>query len=272
MAEAPLTVLHLCPHPDDEAIAAPATLLALRDAGHRVVNFACGVGRPADHARRRAELEEAARRTRFELRVHEPPLAISAGDDLALAQATLEGTLDRILADEEISLVVSPSPHDRHPGHELVGRAAGNVLARRGDEVPVWWLWGLWGDLPLPTLVTPFGADRLEEIQHVLSAYVGEIARNDYPAMVEGRATASRVLGAERVFGFGGARLDDEPYAELLTEVVRRDSRWYASGPRLLDPSRPLASTEPYRAIDWWLAEPSFTERLAAPAPPAPRR
>jgi len=31
-------VLHLAPHPDDEALGAPATLLALRDAGHRVIN------------------------------------------------------------------------------------------------------------------------------------------------------------------------------------------------------------------------------------------
>jgi len=34
-------VLHLAPHPDDEALGAlgaPATLLALRDASHRLIN------------------------------------------------------------------------------------------------------------------------------------------------------------------------------------------------------------------------------------------
>ena len=34
------TVLHLSPHPDDEIAGMPATLMALRDAGWRVVNVA----------------------------------------------------------------------------------------------------------------------------------------------------------------------------------------------------------------------------------------
>lgn len=269
MASTPLTVLHLCPHPDDEAIAVPATLMALRDAGHRVVNFACGLGRPADHARRRAELEEAARRSRFELRVHDPPLAISAGDDLPLAQARLTRAVEQLLDEEQVSLVVSPSPHDRHPGHELVGRAARDVLAARGRSAPRWWLWGLWADLPLPTLVTPFGEERLAEVLRTLDAYTGENARNDYPAMVAARGTVNRVLGAERAFGFGRPGIDADPYAELLTEVVRREGGWHAAAPRLLDERDPLASPGPYSAIDWWIAEPSFTERLEAARPPA---
>ena len=51
------TILHLSPHPDDEIAGAPATLMALREAGWRVVNVACGLGRPAQHQRRRAEVE-----------------------------------------------------------------------------------------------------------------------------------------------------------------------------------------------------------------------
>ena len=67
----------------------PATLMALRDAGWRVVNLACGLGRPAQHQRRRAEVEEACRRAGFELLPCEPPLPLSAGDDLAAAEETL---------------------------------------------------------------------------------------------------------------------------------------------------------------------------------------
>ena len=36
------TLLHLSPHPDDELAGMPATLMALRDAGWRIVNLACG--------------------------------------------------------------------------------------------------------------------------------------------------------------------------------------------------------------------------------------
>jgi LmbE family N-acetylglucosaminyl deacetylase len=44
-----LTVLHLAPHPDDEVLGAGATLLGLREAGHRVINLACSRGRPDQH-------------------------------------------------------------------------------------------------------------------------------------------------------------------------------------------------------------------------------
>ena len=46
-------VIHPHSHPDDESIAAPCTLLALKDAGWREVNFAASLGRPADRPRRR---------------------------------------------------------------------------------------------------------------------------------------------------------------------------------------------------------------------------
>jgi len=39
-----LRVLHVAPHPDDEALGAPCTLLRLKDAGARVVVVACGRG------------------------------------------------------------------------------------------------------------------------------------------------------------------------------------------------------------------------------------
>ena len=85
----PNTLLQLSPHPDDELAGMPATLMALRDAGWRIVNLACGLGRPEQHERRLAELEEACRRAGFELRLCDPPLALSADDDLRAAEVTL---------------------------------------------------------------------------------------------------------------------------------------------------------------------------------------
>ena len=67
----------------------PATLMALRDAGWRIVNLACGLGRPAQHQRRRAEVEEACRRAGFELLPSDPPLALSADDDLTASEVAL---------------------------------------------------------------------------------------------------------------------------------------------------------------------------------------
>ena len=83
------TVLHLAPHPDDELIGAPATLMALRDADYRIVNVACSLGRREQRSRREAELREACRRAGFELIIPEHPVAISKDDDHAEAYEQL---------------------------------------------------------------------------------------------------------------------------------------------------------------------------------------
>ena len=88
-----MLVLHASPHPDDELIGAPATLMALRDAGHEIVNLACSFGRPADAATRRAEVEEACRRAGFELVADVEPV--------------------ELLRERSFDLVIGPSPHDR---------------------------------------------------------------------------------------------------------------------------------------------------------------
>jgi LmbE family N-acetylglucosaminyl deacetylase len=252
----PLTFLHLAPHPDDESIGAPMTLLALRDAGHAVINVAVSLGRPADHERRLAEVREACRRADFEL-IDTPRLAISGGDDRDAAQAELTRIVTGLIAEHGADVVVAPSPHDGHHGHEVVGRAA------RDAAPPRLWFWGLWADLPWPTLYAGFGEEDLARAQHVLAAHAGELARNDYAALLRARAVASRTLGAERVFGFGSA-VRPRPFAELLMEVVH-DDEWRTGPARELDPRDPLAAPADgaWRSVPiaWWLYGASFFER-----------
>jgi LmbE family N-acetylglucosaminyl deacetylase len=257
---APIEVLHLAPHPDDESIASPATLLALCEAGHQVVNVACSLGRPEQVARRRSELLEARSRAGFGLVILDPPLAISRGDDLEAAQSTLARWIAERIDSTGVDLVVSPSPHDGHYGHEVVGRAAREGI-KRSRRRPRWWAWNIWADLPFPTLVTEFGHERLEQALHVLAAHAGELARNDYADLVRCRAVTSRVLGAERVFGFGSHGLD-APFAELLLELGMPAGEWVAYEPRTLDPERPLDGRPADRPLRWWLDEPSYRDRL----------
>ena len=47
-----MRVLQISPHPDDELLGAPATLIALAQAGHEVVNLAVSLGRDQDRPRR----------------------------------------------------------------------------------------------------------------------------------------------------------------------------------------------------------------------------
>jgi LmbE family N-acetylglucosaminyl deacetylase len=231
-----MLVLHAAPHPDDELIGAPATLMALRDEGHEIVNLACSLGRPEDAARRRAELEEACRRARFELVV---------------------GDLETLLTERPFDLLLGPSPHDRHSLHESVGRALVAAL-EKGLGPDRLWLWGLWGALPFPTTAVEFDERRLEEIQHALAAHESQVSRNDYRRLVAGRGMASTVLGAELIFGFGEEGLAG-PYAELTSEVVRVGSDWRLGAPRVLDPREPFP--EPTgREVGGWLHSPSAVD------------
>lgn len=256
-----MDVLHVAPHPDDELIGAPAALMSLRDAGHTVVNLACGLGRPAHHARRRAELREACRRAGFELEIPDPPVALSASDDLDIAEARIAALVQEAVDRRSPGVVVSPSPHDRHPGHEVVARAVRRVLARRPRAR--WWMWGLWADLPLPTLLVPFGDARLEEILNALDAHAGELRRNDYRALIRGRALANRVLAPERVYGWGHSG-DAVDYAEVITEVARVEGTWRLAAPGRLDVEPPRF--EPGADVGWWVEGQSVTQRLASPA------
>lgn len=258
-----LTVLHLAPHPDDEVIGAPATLIRLRDAGHRVINLACSLGRPDQQDRRRGEAVEACRRAGFELQVLEPTLRISSGDDLERARRTLTDEIRRLVQDLEIGLVVAPSPQDGHYGHEVVGQAARDALAV--EEAPRLWMWAIWADLPLPTLFAPFGEEALARATYALCAHAGELGRNDYVHLLRCRGVTARVLGAERVFGFG-AQGRDVPYAELLTEVAYGDGEWWAGAPREPDPANPLAEIGQDRPLGWWMTGPSFNTRLRTEA------
>jgi LmbE family N-acetylglucosaminyl deacetylase len=274
MAGSCLTILHLAPHPDDESIGAPATLLELQAAGHHVINYPCSFGRAEQVNTRRAEVEEACRRAGFELDRAARGFSISSGDNLAAAQRGLTAEVRERIAARRVEIVVAPSPHDGHHGHELIGRAARDEVGACGDRAPRLWLWGLWADLPWPTLYVGFDERRLDQVIHVLEAHTSQLARNDYRELVRGRTRANRVLGAERVFGYGSATHEPHRFAELLTEAVLRDGRWWASPAREpLDPRAPLADLPPPRLGDdavrarahplgWWLGEQSFGDRM----------
>jgi LmbE family N-acetylglucosaminyl deacetylase len=228
------TVVHVAPHPDDEAVGCPGALLHLRDRGWRVISVIASLGFPDQWSRRHAECEEASRRASFEPVFLEPPLNISLGDDLALATDRVAVELPQIVEAYGATVVVSPSPHDVHHGHEAVGRGVQRAMATLPTSVR-WWMWGVWGDLPAPNVFHPFGDGELARMLHILEAYAGELERNDFRRLLTGRATANAVLGSERVFGFGAPAASALPYAEVLTEVRHIEGRFMASEPHGLD-------------------------------------
>jgi LmbE family N-acetylglucosaminyl deacetylase len=251
----PPTVVHVAPHPDDEALGCPAVLLHLRDRGWRVVSVLASLGFPDQWERRRAEFEEASRRAGFLPVLLDPPLPLSLTDDLARASDRVAAELPQIVAAHEASVVASPSPHDVHHGHECVARGVQRALEALPSTVR-WWMWGIWGDLPAPNVFFPFGERELSRMLHILEAYTGELERNDYRRLLSGRAMTNAVLGSERVFGFGSPAASPLPYAELLTEVRRMGSRWMASEAHQLDDG-PLADQWVDVDLTAWIEGPS---------------
>jgi LmbE family N-acetylglucosaminyl deacetylase len=275
------TALHLAPHPDDEMIGAPATLMTLRDGGWRVVNLACGLGGAADASRRRGreqELRESCRRAGFELLIADVSPGAASGSGSG-SQQRLASAVDEAMEELGPSVLVAPSPHDGHPRHEAVGRAA--VAACEGAlGAPRLWLWGLWSDLAFATLAVGFDEKRLQEVLGCLEAHEGELTRNDYRRLVHGRAEMNASLGPERVFGFGSRAVlpPGAEYVELLCEALQEDGTWVLGSSRWLDPDDPLGTGSSYPQeeshtksgspgppditdIGEWLHEPSVSTR-----------
>jgi LmbE family N-acetylglucosaminyl deacetylase len=256
-------VIAVSPHPDDELLGAPATLMAFRDAGWRVINLACSMGRPADAGRRHGELAVACREAGFELLIPDETPPIGRDDDLRLAQASLAGAIEGAVASSGARLLVGPSPHDGHHGHEVVGRAIVDAVELGAAPIDVMF-WGLWSDLPVANVLVPFDADRLAEIRRALRSHVGELWRNRFDRLLEGRATANAVLGPERVFGYGSEGIG-QPYAELVTHVRWAPQRqWRLAERRVLDPAAPLTPGEDFGGaeVGWWLRSESVASRL----------
>jgi LmbE family N-acetylglucosaminyl deacetylase len=239
-------VLYVIPHPDDEVLGACGTLLQLRDAGWEVLTLACSLGRPSQSATRIEELVEACRRAGFELRHTAHPVGISAGDDLEQAERLLTAEIADALRETSPALLVGPSPHDGHHGHEVVGRSIHRALADiAASSRPRWWMWELWSALPVPTLYVPVSGATLKRVDRVLQAHGSELARNDYRRALRARCELAAALGAERVFGWGTAGTADD-YAEILTELLCDQwDRWPLAAPRRLDPAEPLSGAVP---------------------------
>lgn len=249
------SVLLVSPHPDDEIIGAGATILGLQAAGYNVINLAASLGKPEQYERRRAELTDACDRAGIQLVIPEEPAHISSGDDLVASQTYLTGLIKELLEEHRPDIVIAPSIHDNHHGHEVVARAArDSLLGRDGARL---WMYNVWGELPHPNIYSPFDQTRLDKVLHVLDAYTGENARNDYRQLVLGRALLGPVLGTEKVFGFGSAAASSLPYAELLTEVIQVDGAWQEGQKRVLTPETILDMPSSPKSLDTWMNSPS---------------
>ena len=252
----PAAVLAVIPHPDDEVLGAGGALWAARAAGRPATVLAVSLGRDGDQPRRRAELERSCHVLDVELIVLEPPLAISAADRRARPDA-LERSQERLTEElasllaparrqappepHSLPLVIAPSVHDRHPAHELVGRAVRDALERAAAPASVWW-WQLWGaGGPQTTAVVLDDAE--PELLRALGCHAGELQRNRYGEYLSCRLRVDAVLGAELLFGFG-TRGWSWTCAALYCETLLTASGWCFAEPRVIKPAARFGAGE----------------------------
>lgn len=239
------TVLHVSPHPDDESIGVPCTLLALKDAGWRVVNLVCSLGRETEWGRREQEVVAATTIAEFENVFPTRSVRMSSGDNHGAAQNAIIRMLKPWLADPAVGLVIGPHLDDGHHAHETVARAIRDALVEADRPIP-WWMWGIWRDLPQPTMYVPCHPFHVDVSEKMITEYKGENSRNSYRAMHRARRRVNAVLGAEQVFGFGEGHRDGTKWAELLAEVSYRDGAWVCGPPRQVDVPEPTTQwTDP---------------------------
>lgn len=235
----------MSPHPDDESIGAPCTLLGLQESGWDIVNLVCSLGRQPDWDRRRAEADCAATRAGFRNVYPPEPIRMSSGDNQRAARQAVSALIEKQFDDLPIDLVVGPHPEDRHHAHVTVAHAIEDSLTRIGRPIR-WWMWGIWRELPEPTMFVPCTERHLRRSASMVAAYRGENDRNRYNRIHWTRRKVNAVMGAEQVFGFGSPNIGVE-YAELLTERIYEDGKWRNGAPRLLSLATP-ASADPDHA------------------------
>lgn len=222
--------LHVSPHPDDETLGGGPALGVLHAAGWRIVNLACGLGRPEQHERRGRELAAALAEWGFEDERIDPPVPIGGRDDLVAARTRIAAEVTGMLARLRPAVVVSPHEDDAHHGHETVARAVMTALGRGSGADPAvrWWAWGLWRDLAAPNVLVPVTAEVVDRAERSLAHHAGELRRAPYGGLPAARGRVAAALGWERVFGFGSASALSTPYADLLLERVWSGVDWVA--------------------------------------------
>ena len=223
------TVLHISPHPDDEALGAPATLLLLRRAGWRVVNAVVSLGHTDDHR------ADGARRWR------RPGVRASSCGSPRTHRPWRSGSGRRWTSSRPHSCSL-PHPIDAHPRHEATSTGGSALRVRGGGR---------------PAGVVAVGVVGRPALPHAVRALRRRRARRGAARArrVHGRARAQRLAAvlleaatvAHAVFGerprlrLRHRTCIRRALPELLTECRLVDGHWQPCDPRLLDPSAPAS-------------------------------
>src|SRR5262245_1346429 len=207
---APMNVVVIAPHPDDEAIGCGGAICLHADRGDRLTTVVLTSGElglkhlPCDEARRIREGEclEAAR-----VLGTAPPVFLRCTDwYLAEAVEPAAAALGPVLARERPELVYLPHPHEWHPDHQAAAAVAAAALDGWARPLPQLRMYEVW--TPLQEF------DEVEDISAVMDRKLRAV--RCYRSQLDHFHYDRAVQGLNQYRGCLAARV---AYAEVFTCV-----------------------------------------------------
>jgi N-acetylglucosamine malate deacetylase 1 len=221
-SQAPITIMLLSPHPDDESIMSSLPLRLMHENGAKVINVAVSFGsNKAREAARRRELKNACQHLNFQLEI------------LSDNWATKARELKQLIRQHQPALIMAPHLKDHHPTHIRTGELLKTTLGQlKNVETIVAWT-EYWGQMAKPNLLVEVPTELVHLQMQALALHEGEVARNPFHLRLPAWMMDNVRRGSE-VIGGAGITPPHFPFGVILTLQTFRDGKFRR--PRALNP------------------------------------
>jgi LmbE family N-acetylglucosaminyl deacetylase len=190
---APLTIMLLSPHPDDECITGSLALRLGKENHAHVINVAVTLGSNKERQlARKNELEKACEVLEFE--------------NIILNEnwKTKEKELKSLILKYQPQIILAPHVKDVHPTHIRTGELCKKVL-KALPKYSCLLLWTeFWGQMSKPNLLLEVPEEILALQMQALVMHAGEISRNPYHSRLPAWMMDNVRRGSEIIGGQGG--------------------------------------------------------------------
>ncbi|MGE3609086.1 MAG: PIG-L deacetylase family protein [Bacteriovoracaceae bacterium] len=189
---APLTVMILSPHPDDESITGTLALRLQLENNIQVINVAVTLGSNKERQKERSiELEDACKILGFE--------NVILDENWSKKQKELKSLIQKYAPD----IILAPHLKDHHPTHIKTGELLKKVLSSLNKmNILVAWT-EFWSPLNKPNLLIEVPIEIVELQMKALEAHVGEVQRNPYHLRLPAWMMDNVRRGSELITGKG---------------------------------------------------------------------
>lgn len=191
-SSAPITVMILSPHPDDECISGALALRLMHENNAHIVNVAVTLGSNKDRQEeRRKELLNACGELEAE--------CLFLSESWAAKAKELKSLIQKYAP----QVIIAPHQKDHHPVHIKTAELIRKVLPTLKKEKLILASSEFWGVMKSPNLLLEVPAEILELQMKALTHHVGEVERNPYHLRLPGWMIDNVRRGSEIIGGKG---------------------------------------------------------------------